>query len=223
MPPEGSTRAEILPGCPSLDKGSREAEVGFEPRSVNTRSNHLSPYSKNCSPIFFGRRHSCFAVAPFRCLTAMPPEGSTRGGILPGCPSLDRGNRDEEVGFEPRTFRSVTSRSNHWVISTLQQRRIVPRRNILLIELLKKPTTSLIIDEKFTWDALESPVKTRAISYTEENLPQDFETFPLLKEHGVKEDPSTTHERLHPSWDSSVRRSPRVSLNLMLYLNPKWT
>ncbi|KAG5442805.1 hypothetical protein CSKR_112268 [Clonorchis sinensis] len=43
----------------------------------------------------------------------MPPEGSTRAGILPGCPSLDRGSREAEVGFEPRTFRSVNSRSNH--------------------------------------------------------------------------------------------------------------
>ncbi|KER32172.1 hypothetical protein T265_01783 [Opisthorchis viverrini] len=47
------------------------------------------------------------AVAPFRCLAAMPPEGSTRAGILPGCPSLDRGSRVAEVGFEPRTFRLV--------------------------------------------------------------------------------------------------------------------
>ncbi|KAG5452572.1 Plasmepsin-1 [Clonorchis sinensis] len=35
----------------------------------------------------------------------MPPEGSTRAGILPGYPSLDRGIREAEVGFEPRTFR----------------------------------------------------------------------------------------------------------------------
>ncbi|KER32984.1 hypothetical protein T265_01071 [Opisthorchis viverrini] len=53
------------------------------------------------------------SCAPFRCLTAMPPEGSTRAGILPGCPSLDRGSREAEVGFEPRTFRSVNSCSNH--------------------------------------------------------------------------------------------------------------
>ncbi|KER21204.1 hypothetical protein T265_10414 [Opisthorchis viverrini] len=36
------------------------------------------------------------AVVPFRYLAAMPPEGSTRAGILPGCPSLDRGNREAE-------------------------------------------------------------------------------------------------------------------------------
>ncbi|GAA55035.1 hypothetical protein CLF_106519 [Clonorchis sinensis] len=33
MPPEGSTRAEKLPGCPSLDRESREAEVGLGPRT----------------------------------------------------------------------------------------------------------------------------------------------------------------------------------------------
>ncbi|KER32508.1 hypothetical protein T265_12788, partial [Opisthorchis viverrini] len=55
------------------------------------------------------------AVTPFRCLAAMPHEGSTRTGILPGCPSLDRGSREADVGFEPRTFRSVNSRSNHLV------------------------------------------------------------------------------------------------------------
>ncbi|KAG5441345.1 hypothetical protein CSKR_103221 [Clonorchis sinensis] len=52
------------------------------------------------------------AVTPFRCLAAMPPEGSTRAGILPGCPSLDRGSREAEVGFEPRTFRSSQIREN---------------------------------------------------------------------------------------------------------------
>ncbi|KER32055.1 hypothetical protein T265_01832 [Opisthorchis viverrini] len=57
------------------------------------------------------RRRS--AVAPFRCLAAVPPEGCTRAGILPGCPSLDRGSREAGVGFEPRTFQSVNSRSNH--------------------------------------------------------------------------------------------------------------
>ncbi|KAG5446923.1 hypothetical protein CSKR_113874 [Clonorchis sinensis] len=59
------------------------------------------------------KRKNRSAVAPFRCLTAMLPEGCTRAGILPGCPSLDRGNREAEVGFEPRTCRSVSSRSNH--------------------------------------------------------------------------------------------------------------
>ncbi|KER29029.1 hypothetical protein T265_04218 [Opisthorchis viverrini] len=39
-------------------------------------------------------RSACtLAVAPFQCLAAMLPEGSTRAGIMPGCPSLDRGGR----------------------------------------------------------------------------------------------------------------------------------
>ncbi|KER28145.1 hypothetical protein T265_04976 [Opisthorchis viverrini] len=44
MSAEGCTRAGILLGCSSLGRGSREAEVGFEPqtfRSVNSRPNHL--------------------------------------------------------------------------------------------------------------------------------------------------------------------------------------
>ncbi|GAA53475.1 hypothetical protein CLF_110324 [Clonorchis sinensis] len=45
------------------------------------------------------------AVATFRRLNAMPPEGCTRAGILSACPSLDRGSREAEIGFEPRTFR----------------------------------------------------------------------------------------------------------------------
>ncbi|KAG5444997.1 hypothetical protein CSKR_203125, partial [Clonorchis sinensis] len=46
------------------------------------------------------------AVAHFWCIAAMQPEGSTKAGILPGCPSLDIGSREAEVGFEPRTFRA---------------------------------------------------------------------------------------------------------------------
>ncbi|KER25356.1 hypothetical protein T265_07159 [Opisthorchis viverrini] len=45
------------------------------------------------------------AVAPIRCLAAMPPEGSTRAGILTG--RLDRGSREAKVGLKRRIFRSV--------------------------------------------------------------------------------------------------------------------
>ncbi|KER27383.1 hypothetical protein T265_13810, partial [Opisthorchis viverrini] len=66
--------------------------------------------------ILFKKNRS--ALTPFRCLASMLPEGSPRAGILSGCPSLDRGSREAEVGFEPRTFRSLTSRSNHREKST---------------------------------------------------------------------------------------------------------
>ncbi|KAG5451363.1 hypothetical protein CSKR_105311, partial [Clonorchis sinensis] len=39
----------------------------------------------------------------------------------------------------------------------------------------------------------------------------------------VAENSSTAHERFRPSWGSSGRRSPRVSVNLMFYLNPNST
>ncbi|KAG5452513.1 hypothetical protein CSKR_103318 [Clonorchis sinensis] len=39
----------------------------------------------------------------------------------------------------------------------------------------------------------------------------------------VAENSSTAHDRFRPSWGSSGRRSPRVSVNLMFYLNPNCT
>ncbi|KAG5441711.1 Y box binding protein 1 [Clonorchis sinensis] len=54
------------------------------------------------------------AVLPFRCITAMPPKGSARAGILPVCPSLAGSNRGAEAEFESRAFRSkLTSVGSH--------------------------------------------------------------------------------------------------------------
>ncbi|KAG5451677.1 DNA repair and recombination protein rad54b [Clonorchis sinensis] len=39
----------------------------------------------------------------------------------------------------------------------------------------------------------------------------------------IAENSSNAHDRFRPSWGSSGRRSPRVSVNLMFYLNPHWT
>ncbi|KER27623.1 hypothetical protein T265_05345 [Opisthorchis viverrini] len=41
--------------------------------------------------------------------------------------------------------------------------------------------------------------------------------------HKVAENSSTAHDRFRPSWGSSGRRSPLVSVNLTFYLNPIWT
>ncbi|KER26463.1 hypothetical protein T265_06316 [Opisthorchis viverrini] len=42
--------------------------------------------------------------------------------------------------------------------------------------------------------------------------------------HKVAESSSTVHDRFRPSaLGSSGRRSPRVSVNIMIYLNPNWT
>ncbi|KAG5452439.1 hypothetical protein CSKR_112867 [Clonorchis sinensis] len=37
----------------------------------------------------------------------------------------------------------------------------------------------------------------------------------------VAENSSTAHDRFRPSWGSSGRRSPQVSVSLMFYLKPK--
>ncbi|KER28433.1 hypothetical protein T265_04741 [Opisthorchis viverrini] len=120
MLPEGSTRTGILPGYPSLDRGSRVAEVGFEPRtfrSVNSGSNHLghfAPVHRN-----WIQETNSSAVAPFRWLAVMPTEGGTRVGILPGCTSPERSSRDAELAFEPRTFRSNSKVKKAFSCSTL--------------------------------------------------------------------------------------------------------
>ncbi|KER25654.1 hypothetical protein T265_06944 [Opisthorchis viverrini] len=84
-------------------------------------------------------------VLAFRCLAVRLPKGSTTAGILPGCPSLDRGSREAEVGFEPRTFRSVNSRSNHLV-------HLAPSSHVF------EKYTHLQINLVFTGDSIESLV-----------------------------------------------------------------
>ncbi|KER32102.1 hypothetical protein T265_01725 [Opisthorchis viverrini] len=61
------------------------------------------------------------AVPSFQCLTAMPPEESKKAGILLGCSSLDRGIREAEVGFEPRTFRTES-----WKATALSRAFVLP-------------------------------------------------------------------------------------------------
>ncbi|KAG5451447.1 hypothetical protein CSKR_107634, partial [Clonorchis sinensis] len=53
----------------------------------------------------------------------------------------------------------------------------------------------------------------------------DPETTMDMKEttHKVAENSSTAHDRFRPSWGSSSRRGPRISVNCMFYLNPNWT
>ncbi|KAG5452392.1 hypothetical protein CSKR_100797 [Clonorchis sinensis] len=55
------------------------------------------------------------------------------------------------------------------------------------------------------------------------NRRQPTTGFALLGAHQVAENSSTAHDRFCPSWGSSGRRSPRVSVNLMFYLNPNRT
>ncbi|KAG5451247.1 Ubiquitin carboxyl-terminal hydrolase isozyme L3 [Clonorchis sinensis] len=68
--------------------------------------------------------------------------------------------------------------------------------------------------ERFTWNKAESRVFD--VSKQLNVLHQAASCF-------VAENTSTAHDRFRPSWGSSDRRIPRVSVNLMLYLNPNWT
>ncbi|KER19984.1 hypothetical protein T265_11371 [Opisthorchis viverrini] len=69
------------------------------------------------------RRKTRSVVALFRCLAAMPSKGSTRAGILPGCPSLNRGSREAEVRF--RTTDIPISKFALWA-----QSKWVPHKSI---------------------------------------------------------------------------------------------
>ncbi|KER33000.1 hypothetical protein T265_12711, partial [Opisthorchis viverrini] len=69
--------------------------------SFNELMEDKLPFEFDVVPILRDRS----AVASFRCLTAMLREGSTRAGILPGCPSLNKESREAEAVFEPRTVR----------------------------------------------------------------------------------------------------------------------
>ncbi|KAG5442715.1 hypothetical protein CSKR_108022 [Clonorchis sinensis] len=122
--------------------------------------------------------------SPFRYLAAMPPKGSTRAEILPGCPSLDKKSREAEVGFEPRTFR----------ISHYFDKYIHLKINLV-----------------FTGDSIVTIFEISRYIFIKETA------------HKVAENGSAAHDRLRSSWGSSGRRSPRVSVNLMFYLNPNWT
>ncbi|KER21928.1 hypothetical protein T265_09860 [Opisthorchis viverrini] len=88
----GAVGATHLPGWAPRDPHFVWLEK-LQDMAVN-RCQWRSCYQSNCS-----------AVARLRRLVAMPTEGGTRVGILPGCPSLDRSSRDAEFRFERRTSR----------------------------------------------------------------------------------------------------------------------
>ncbi|KAG5447088.1 hypothetical protein CSKR_108814 [Clonorchis sinensis] len=84
---------------------------GFR-RAVPTQQTFNMVHSFHCNGNMTHLHYRSAAVS-FGCLTAVPPERCMRCGILPGCPSLNKRSQEAGIGFEPRTFRSVNSRSNH--------------------------------------------------------------------------------------------------------------
>ncbi|KER28732.1 hypothetical protein T265_04519 [Opisthorchis viverrini] len=66
----------------------------------------MNDNSKRISVVFLLIRERHSAVTPFRCLAVMSPEWSTRTGIHPGRPSLNRASGEAEAGFQSCTFGS---------------------------------------------------------------------------------------------------------------------
>ncbi|KER20352.1 hypothetical protein T265_15340, partial [Opisthorchis viverrini] len=89
---EGSTNGERTPMAFNI----------CMPSIKDFRRFNSSCSAKNRSPL-----------APFRYPAALPTEGGTRAGVLPGCPYLDRSSQDALVGFESRTlrFKTICTRS----------------------------------------------------------------------------------------------------------------
>ncbi|KAG5446565.1 hypothetical protein CSKR_114390 [Clonorchis sinensis] len=108
MPPKGSTKAGILPGCPSLDRGSREIEVGFEPQTFASLS---STWTVNCFSELEGTRRGP-SYGGKGGLTRSSCHGCTRAGILPGRPHLDR--RTIRVLNQSLWLKSLTARQRCW-------------------------------------------------------------------------------------------------------------
>ncbi|KAG5450406.1 hypothetical protein CSKR_107948 [Clonorchis sinensis] len=60
----------------------------------------------------------------------------------------------------------------------------------------------------------------RKYSRTAQTGPRDRMKSPLETAGAIVENSSTAHDRFRPSWNSSGKRSPRISVNFMFYLNP---
>ncbi|GAA52144.1 hypothetical protein CLF_107398 [Clonorchis sinensis] len=101
MPLDRSTRAETLPGCPSLDRSIRDAEVGFETRTFRSRRVRVTRRAA-----VSGRRKEWCNSDTFHkvMIGSVQPRRKHGAKIMPGSPSLDRNSRDVQTGFEPWTL-----------------------------------------------------------------------------------------------------------------------
>ncbi|KAG5453992.1 hypothetical protein CSKR_102097 [Clonorchis sinensis] len=116
------------------------------------------------------RKSNRSAVAPFRFLAAMPPEGSTRAGILPGCPSLDRGSQEAEAGFEPPLHLNcsrlglgnltVPAPVIPWGGTAARRRRDVTAERFLCLYLLPAPEVAQWLGGEVTDPKVRGPTPT---------------------------------------------------------------
>ncbi|KER21636.1 hypothetical protein T265_10079 [Opisthorchis viverrini] len=101
MPPEGSKRAEILPGCPNLYKRSQDAEVRRSNRGVpQTRIQDASTATELIAPSLYSR---------FRLRTTGDSDATAAGYACVGNALSYRAEANFEVrfivsGYDPKQF-----------------------------------------------------------------------------------------------------------------------
>ncbi|KAG5454278.1 hypothetical protein CSKR_106541, partial [Clonorchis sinensis] len=113
---EGSTRTEIMPGCPSLDRSSRNAEVVFEPRTLCelTGSNQTSASELLLSRL--GQLSSIFTlVIPSRSMAAKHQKSVSAERLLPLLLLLLVETRGLRLPDEPQQ-----GRNRPWVVENFQ-------------------------------------------------------------------------------------------------------
>ncbi|KAG5450666.1 hypothetical protein CSKR_108784, partial [Clonorchis sinensis] len=100
-------------------------------------------------------------------------------------------------------------------IGKLTNIRLTETRGLLLPDEPKKGKTGRGLSKRFQQPCRKLDIMSTIASETGE---LDF-----AFESSCTEQTGITHNRFRPSWGSSGRSSPRVSVNLMFYLIPNWT
>ncbi|KAG5442221.1 hypothetical protein CSKR_100193 [Clonorchis sinensis] len=190
-------------------------------------------------------------VTPFRCLAAIPPEGGTRAGILPGYPSLDRRNRDAEVEQHIHSFTTRFGFTRDSSGTQLNLSFVMFPGDILnigatetsggLVQHIQLP--GYITNERFRW--VPGRLMFQLLRYSRfrdtctygyvlllssnkgngsldtDSKATDEEYIFLMEQttHNVAETLSTPQHQFRPSLGSSGGCIPRVSVNLLFYLD----
>ncbi|KAG5454843.1 hypothetical protein CSKR_112863 [Clonorchis sinensis] len=82
--------------------------------------------------------------------------------------------------------------------------------------------TNLVVCERLIWNLAES-LGCDVSRQLNDIRDIALHVYSQSTTHKAAENSSTAHHQVRPSWGSSGRRSPRVSVNLMFYLKPNCT
>ncbi|KER29238.1 hypothetical protein T265_04086 [Opisthorchis viverrini] len=222
-----SLPSHCLTASGSLPPFTWLCEKSSSRKSVDWHTQHVA---KPAQPVqcdqFIYRGPGCSAVAPFRCLTAMTPEGSTRAGILPK-PRQGKSSRGGRIRTAdlPVNNRSAVTSFRCLTVMPPEGRMMAgippgcPRREA---EIGFEPRTLRSGD---LTECLVYDIPQLKVLHKDRFMFQFIRYSRYSKEptHKVAENASTAHDQFCPSWGSSGKRSPRVSVKPMFYINPYWT